>query len=72
MSADDETQGIRGDELAEGAGEAVTPIPEDELADDGVRGDGLADDADARPVAPEGDEELAEDGVRGDGLAGDA
>jgi hypothetical protein len=71
MSADDETPGIRGDELADDAGEAVTPIPEDELADGGVRGDGLPDDADTRPVPPD-DDGLGEDGVRGDGLANDA
>jgi hypothetical protein len=65
--ADDETQGIRGDELADEAGAAVTPVPEQELAGDGIRGEGLAEDADARPAAP--DEGLGEDGVRGDGLA---
>lgn len=66
--ADDETQGIRGDQLAEDAGAAVTPIPEGELAQDGIRGDGLAE-AEEAPVAPE---DLGEGGVRGDGLADDA
>jgi hypothetical protein len=68
--ADDETQGIRGDQLAEEAGAAVTPLPDEELNADGIRGDGLADDAQERPAPPEGD--LGEDGVRGDGLADDA
>jgi hypothetical protein len=65
--ADDETQGIRGDELAEDAGAAVTPLPDEELGEGGIRGDGLDDDHQERPAPPEG--ELGEDGVRGDGLA---
>jgi len=65
--ADDETQNIRGGELAEDAGAAVTPVPDEALSPDGIRGDGLADDAQERPAPPEG--ELGEDGLRGDGLA---
>jgi hypothetical protein len=66
--ADDAKQGLRGDELADEAGAAVTPLPEEELAGNGgLRGEGLADDVDERPAPPEGD--LGEDGVRGDGLA---
>jgi hypothetical protein len=60
--ADDETPGMPSDELADEAGAAVTPVPEEELADDGLRGEGLADDADERSAAP--DEDLGEDGLR--------
>jgi hypothetical protein len=63
--ADDETPGIPSEELAEEAGAAVTPVPEEELADDGLDGEALADDADERPAAP--DEELDEDGLGGGG-----
>jgi hypothetical protein len=59
--SDDEKDGIRGGELAdEGAGAAGVP------AEEGIRGDGLAEGAGGKAPA---DEELAEDGVRGDGLA---
>jgi hypothetical protein len=64
--AEDETAGIPSEELAEEAGAAVTPVPEEELADDLVRGEGLADDADERPAGP--DEELGEDGLAGGGV----
>jgi hypothetical protein len=63
--AEDETPGIPSEELAEEAGAAVTPVPEEELADEGLRGEGLADDADERPAGP--DEELGEDGLAGGG-----
>jgi hypothetical protein len=59
--SDEEKDGIRGGELAdEGAGPAGVP------AEEGLRGDGLADGAGGAPAE---DEEIAEDGVRGDGLA---
>ena len=65
--SDEEHEGIRGDELAEGAGGGA-PAAE---PDGGVRGgEGLAEDA-GGTTPPHGDE-LGEGGVRGDGLAEDA
>jgi hypothetical protein len=69
----DETHGIRGDELAQDADGADLDAAPQHLGEAGVRGDGLADGAQAIAEDEAGDDEgLAEGSVRGEsGLAGD-
>jgi hypothetical protein len=72
MDEQRQTHGLRGDQLADAAGPpGSAPDPED-LGRQGIRDDGLADDAGSGPEAGPDPDTLAERGIRGDGLAEDA
>lgn len=64
---DEKPEGIRGTELADEA-PVTDATPPEELAKDGVRGDGLATGAEENAPPPDPDE-VAENSIRGDGLA---
>jgi hypothetical protein len=72
MSDDEQGKGIRGDELADDAAARPGTVPDpDELAEGGIRGDGLAEGATPATTSIDPDD-AAEDGIRGNGLAEDA
>jgi hypothetical protein len=69
MDEQRDTEGIRGDDLADTAGGADSTPSADELAEQGLRGQGLAEDAGGDPDGTLHPDKLGGEGLRGDGLA---
>jgi hypothetical protein len=72
MDEQRDTEGIRGDELADTAGGAGSTPDREELAEQGIRGQGLAEDARSQPGGTPDPDTLGGDGLRGEGLADSA